>query len=502
MERAGYGAFRFITEVAAPNAKRILIVAGKGNNAGDAFVVARYLIEAGYTPEIFLLASPAEYSEDAKKNWERVDKTAVNVTEPGTSGANPGTSGTEVIDFFDLWHGDLIIDGILGTGVKGEVAGIFAAAINCINNHKAKVLSLDIPSGLNCDTGEKCGEAVKANFTVTFAHPKLAMFLETGAEHCGRVEIIDIGISKKLSEKALEKIEGYPVVSSSSSTEIVDCFPQKKLTDHKNKFGHLLIIAGSKGMTGAAVLCAKAAGESGTGLITVAVPESLLGLVAPLLPACMTLPVPDNGTGLFISEAAQIIEEELSKFQAVAIGPGLGKNKQVQEFLASLLPEINLPMVIDADALNIISDNPELLKELSGKQEIFTPHPGEFSRLTKNKKISESTVDRIFAAHDFADSQNLTLLLKGFQTVICSPETKPCINLTGNAGMATAGSGDVLTGIIGSFLAQGLSTADAAKAGAFLHGLAGDIAAGNHGETSVNAEKIAGSISEAFLYCE
>ncbi len=485
MERAGYGAFRFITKVAAQNAKRILIVAGKGNNAGDAFVVARYLLEANLKPTILLLTPSSEFSGDAKTNLEQLNVSKISDFE-------------KVTDFFNLWHGDLIIDGILGTGIKGEVTGIFAETIKCINQHRSKVISLDIPSGLNCDTGEKCGIAVKANWTATFAHPKLAMLTESGAKHCGRVEIIDIGIPY------VSEISDFKngAISSFSSTEIVDCFPQKKATDHKNKFGHLLIIAGSKGMTGAAILCAQAAAESGAGLRTIAVPESILGMVTQSIPSCITLPVSDSGTGFFTNDAAKEIKKSLSKFNAIAIGPGLGKNKNTESFLNELLPEINIPVVIDADALNIISTNEKLLKILSKKEVVITPHPGEFSNLTKCKKTSLDTEERINATQSFSEKFKITTLLKGKQTVICSPGEFPCVNMTGNVGMATAGSGDVLTGIIGSFLAQGFSQSKAAISGAFIHGLAGDIASCKFGTISVNAEKIIESISEAFLYCE
>jgi len=481
MERAGYGAFNFITKVAANHAKRILIIAGKGNNAGDAFVVARYLLEANFYPDILLLTSPSDFSGDAKVNWNLLDKTKI-----------------KVIDTLDLWHGDLIIDGILGTGISGEVIGTFAETIISINKHKAKVVSLDIPSGLNCDTGEKCGVAVKANWTVTFAHPKLAMLTPSGAEYCGRIEIIDIGIPSNITP--ISKFQN--TISSFSSTEIVDLFPQKKLTDYKNKFGHLLIIAGSRGMTGAAILCAKAAAESGTGLITVAVPNLLFGLVASSIPTCMTLPVSDSESGFFTKTSAKEIKKVLSKFEAVAIGPGIGLNKTTKDFLKELLPEVNIPMVLDADALNIISSNKNLLKVLSEKEAIITPHPGEFSKLSNSKKRCLDTLERISSTKSFSDKFKVTTLLKGNQTVICSPDKTPCVNLTGNVGMATAGSGDVLTGIIGSLLAQNFSTIEAATAGTFIHGLAGDIAVSTFGITSVNAEKIYQSISDTFLYLE
>ncbi len=524
MEKAGYGAYKFLKNVAAPDAKRFLIFAGKGNNAGDAFVIARYLIEDGSQVEIVLLSDCDVFQGDALLNFQRLSKISTQISS---------LKNENEINSFD-WHGDVIIDGILGTGIHGEVKGLFRTAIQKINNLIAPVFSLDIPSGLNCDTGEVCGVAVKAKWTAMFANPKLAVLTDNGAQHCGRVEVIDIGIPEEITEKykndssipPFYKVE-HPEYSLGSglggfqSTSFVDCNRQSpllkggggdfSLTAHKNNFGHLLIIAGSTGFTGAAILSAKAAISSGTGLVTLAVPQSLNPLVVSAIPSCITLPVKDDGKGIFIPCAAEEIIKSLHKFDAVAIGPGIGTNEETAEFISKVLPALIPPLkgenhdsdrgmlVIDADALNILAKRKELMQNF-GENVVLTPHPGEFERLS-GVKPEKSDFSRISAAKDFIKNKKSTLLLKGFHTVIISNKSDDLwINLTGNPGMATAGSGDVLTGIIGAFLAMGVPAEKAAVSGAFIHGLAGDIAAANLSEHSVTAEEIINHLGKAFLY--
>ena len=528
MERAGYGAYKFLKNVTAPDAKRFLIFAGKGNNAGDAFVIARYLIEDGSQVKIVVLADCDVFQGDALLNLQKISK-ASKISPQITSLKNKNE-----INSFD-WHGDVIIDGILGTGIHGEVKGLFRAAIQKINDLNAPVFSLDIPSGLNCDTGEACGVAVKAKWTAMFANPKLAVLTDNGAQHCGRVEVIDIGIPEEITEKysndssALKGIQIPPFLKGDiggfQSTCFVDDnrqFPILKegrgdfsLTAHKNNFGHLLIIAGSTGLTGAAILSARAAISSGAGLVTLAIPQSLNPLVVPAIASCMTLPVKDDGKGIFIASAAEEIIKSLHKFDAVAIGPGIGTAEETAEFISKLIPEIcrrpvrrnsqcgiqaysRKKLVIDADALNIFSERKELIQNL-GENVVLTPHPGEFERLS-GIKPDKTDFSRISVAKDFTKDKKFTLLLKGFHTVITSNKSDDLwINLTGNPGMATAGSGDVLTGIIGAFLARGFSAEKAAVSGAFIHGLAGDIAVAELSENSVTAEEIINNLGKAFL---
>ncbi|RLD11212.1 MAG: hypothetical protein DRI44_04160, partial [Chlamydiae bacterium] len=413
MERAGFGAFKFLKNIAAPNADRFLIFAGKGNNAGDAFVIARYLIQNDKFVEIICLADYSDYKGDAALNLQKLLKLSPRISV---------ILDVEKINSFD-WHGDIIIDGILGTGIRGEVKGIFKPAIQKINNLNIPVFSLDIPSGLNCDTGELCGTAVKAKWTAMFANPKLAVLTETGAGYCGRVEVIDIGISDEIIKKYLKENSAYDV----QSTDLVDDNQQKSpieyLKAHKNNFGHLLVIAGSMGMTGAAILTAKAAIKCGCGLVTLAVPNSILQLVAPAMPFCMTLPLDDNGKGYFSGNSIAGIIDKISKFDAVAIGPGIRTNKDTYFFFENIIPEIlNKKVVIDADALNIIAQKKELLNGL-GENVVLTPHPGEFERLS-GVKPDKTDSDRITLAKQFVKNKKISLLLKGFHTVITNSKSE------------------------------------------------------------------------------
>jgi len=484
MERAGYGAFRFMAEVACPAARRILVVAGKGNNGGDACVVARYLAESGRRVVLMLTCSPEALDGDAKTNHGRL--AGMGITEIVAPDA------AQVRAAWQMLHVDVIVDGVLGTGVQGAVSGAAAAAIACMNEAIEPVLSLDVPSGMDCSTGAACGTAVNATWTVTFGHAKRAMLTDEGGVLCGRVEVVDIGLPR-----APEGVGGDAVCLAAS--EVAALLPRRRIKDHKNRFGHVLVIAGSRGMTGAPVLCAQAALASGAGLVTLAVPDSLVSLVAAEMPACMTLPVPDGGLGAFTHDAVHTVFEHLAQFNSVALGPGLSRHKVVDGFLKALLIELYCPTVVDADAINHMADKPELLASVIAEQVIMTPHPGEFERLS-GTKTDGNTAARIAAAQKFADEHEFVVLLKGHQTVIAAPGTMPHVNLTGNPGMATAGSGDVLTGVLSALLAQGMSPLDAARAGAFLHGLAGDIAAGIHGHAALTAPRIIDALGAAFKY--
>jgi NAD(P)H-hydrate epimerase len=272
--------------------------------------------------------------------------------------------------------------------------------------------------------------------------------------------------------------------------------PERNLQSHKNIFGHLLVIAGSRGMTGAAVLTALSALKSGTGLVTLAIPESLLGLVAPMMPSVMTLPLPDDGSGTFTSTAMPVLEKHLQKFDAVALGPGIGLSDVAHAFVNAFVPACTLPIVIDADALNCIASAPDLFNALSGANTVITPHPGEYGRL-RGTKPGVTTLSRIESVRLFAETHELTILLKGFQTVIAAPGKETYINTTGNPGMATAGSGDVLTGIIGGLLAQGIKPHEAAVLGAYIHGLTGDLAAAEQGQVGMTSSDMVQMLGKA-----
>ncbi|MCX7847366.1 MAG: NAD(P)H-hydrate epimerase, partial [bacterium] len=368
MERAGYGAYLFLRRVAAPRAERVLVVAGKGNNAGDAFVVAYYLLAAGRHVELCLLGRGEEMSRDAGEKWERIRGLQVCHCYAGDAEAVWGC--------VRRWHGDVIVDGVLGTGVRGELAPAYRAAIEAMNAHPAPVLALDIPSGLDADTGEPHGVAVRAAWTVTFGHPKRGMMEAVAREYCGRIEVVDIGLEREGGEGGVKML---------SSAEAGEMLPVRALDAHKHGCGHVLVVAGSRGMTGAAALCARAALASGAGLVTLAVPEALVGLVAPVNPACMTLPVPDGGTGEFGPGGLRVVTEFLRRCRALAIGPGMGRSVVVGEFLRGLLKEVRVPTVVDADGLNYLAEAGEVMEWLRGGRYVLTPHPGEFERLSGNR---------------------------------------------------------------------------------------------------------------------
>lgn len=484
MERAGYGAYLFLTRVAAPGAERVLVLAGKGNNAGDAFVTAYYMMRSGRQVELCLLGAPEELSGDAEEKWTRL-----RALGPHHCYAD---SAAGVRNCVERWHGDVIVDGLLGTGLRGDVTPLYRAGIEAMNRHGAPVCALDIPSGLDADTGLPHGAAVRARWTVTFGHAKRGMLEPGAAEYCGRVEVVDIGLERE--------VEGNEV-SMLSSGEVGELLPRRGWEAHKHECGHMLVVAGSRGMTGAAILCARAALASGAGLVTLAVPASLMSLVAPGCAACMTLPVPDEGKGVFTREGLGVLCEELSRFDAIALGPGLGRAAEVKEFLAGLLRAVRVPVVVDADGLNHLGEMRSLLESMRGRAFVLTPHPGEFTRIA-GVAPGRNVHERVVAACEFAAKYGVTVVLKGYFSVIAGTGREVHINPTGNPGMATAGAGDVLTGVIGGLLAQGLGPYDAARVGAYLHGLAGDCAAGGKGWYAVTAEDIIQQIGKATLYVE
>jgi NAD(P)H-hydrate epimerase len=484
MERAGYGAFRFLTRVAAPAARRFLVLAGKGNNGGDASVVARYLCERGLQVQVLGLAPVEALRGDALLNWQRLAALPLARTIV--------TDAAGVQAAIAQWQGEVIVDGILGTGAQGAVQELPRAAIAAINAHGAPILALDVPSGLDASTGAVLGAAVRATWTVTFGHAKRAMLEAEAAAWCGRVEVVDIGLPRHGGADACECL---------SAREVGELLPARQLADHKNKHGHVLVVAGSRGMTGAAVLCAQAALRGGTGLVTVAVPASVLPLVAPGMPACMTLPLEDAGRGI-LTEAGvrQLFERGKERYTAVACGPGLGHAPATGAALAALLEQWRGALVLDADALNIVAATPKLLGALPPNT-VLTPHPGEFARLCGGMVCGTSDAARVAAAQQLADAHKVVVVLKGFHSVIAAPGSPATINLSGNPGMATAGAGDVLTGVIAALLAQGMAPRDAARCGVYVHGLAGDIAAAHTGQTALTAPDVSARLGNAWRYC-
>ncbi|MBW2653915.1 MAG: NAD(P)H-hydrate dehydratase [Deltaproteobacteria bacterium] len=468
MENAGRGAVDFLLKKFKDiKPKKIAVIAGRGNNGGDGFVIARYLMEKGIIVNTFLLSSKEKVVGDAKINMDLAQKlcdrsSTCSIVEISTADAFK-TQKTRIL------HHDLFVDAILGTGLNSDVRGVFKDAIELINSSQRPVFSVDIPSGLHSDTGQPLGTAVKADATATFAFAKAGQLLYPGNTYTGDLKIIDIGIPNFIArEKNIQ-------LSLIEKKEIAACFTPRNFQSHKGSFGHLLVIAGSMGKTGAAALCANAAMRCGTGLVTLGIAKSLNKIIEPLVIEPMTHPLPEKENGFLSDNCFDDIQTLLKDKQALAIGPGLGTRNGTRQLVSKLIEKSNVPLIIDADAINCIAQTPEILKKKKSPA-ILTPHPGEMARLC-NMTTSDIQADRIGIASRFAKAYDVTLVLKGAQTLVSLPDGRSFICPTGNPGMASGGMGDVLTGMIAGFYPQKFSPEKASLAGVFIHGLCADILA-------------------------
>jgi hydroxyethylthiazole kinase-like uncharacterized protein yjeF len=452
--------------------RSILVISGKGNNGGDGFVAARHLTDAGAEVTIAIASDVDEIKGDARTNLEIVFRMGIRCLEI-----------YEISDLRDPMEScDLIIDALLGTGIKGAVTGLAAEIIGAINGSGRPVLSVDLPSGVNADTGELVGPCVDATETVTLALPKLGLVTYPAAKHTGDLTIGDIAIPDALVEKMDTKLDLI------TDEMVRNLLPTREPDAHKGTYGHLAVFAGSVGMTGAACLSSEAAARVGAGLVTLGCPRSLNDVLEVKLTEAMTIALPETPTRSLSRDAVDAAQDLLMRCNSVAIGPGLGHDTDTVKFVHILLPKLIHPMVIDADGLNAVADDTEVLSRLSAPA-VITPHPGEMSRLTGTSTALIQS-HRLIAAKDAAAKFGVVVVLKGAGTVIASPDGRAFINPTGNAGMASGGMGDVLTGAIGGFLAQGLSALDAAICGVYLHGMAGDLAAEDLGTAGLLASDL------------
>ncbi len=464
MEQAAQGICDFVTARFEKTAN-VCIVCGKGNNGGDGIAAARLLFYDGYNVQI-ILAMGQPQTENAKINLEKATKLGIPVV---------------VEDYSGLDYCDIVVDAVLGIGVSGAVE---LDCIEKINNCHAFKLAVDIPTGVNADTGEVVKTAVKADATVTFGYIKTGIVQYPGKTFAGEIFVAKIGEQKPNSFDAF-----LP-----DDLHIKNLIPRKSDDANKGNFGRLLVIAGSVGMTGAAHLACMGALRSGCGLVTLAIPENLNPIMEIKLTEAMTLPLKCHDRITYASMSN--ILEGISRYNAVVIGPGLGVSDEVTAIIDAVL-ESGVPTVIDADGINSIAANINILRN-SRSPVILTPHPGEFARLT-GKEICEIQQNRLSLARDFAKETGVTLVLKGAATVVTSAYGSVMINPTGNRGMATGGSGDVLAGVAGAFAAQGMSTETAAQAAVYVHGAAGDIAAHKYGKQSLIASDIVNNLSSAFM---
>lgn len=449
--------------------RHITILAGKGNNGGDAFAAARHLHNRGALCSLFLLSERSGVRGDAAANLNIAEKIGLQVLELTTK-PHLGKLKNR------LQKTDLVIDGIFGTGLKGEVDGIAAAVIDMVNGSPGPVLSIDIPSGVSGETGKVLGCAIKADRTVTFCLPKVGLAVHPGCDHAGRVDVADIGIPGISAAQAgiRAQLTDRALVSA--------MLAPRRAESHKGDYGKILLLTGSAGMAGSGCLCANAALRTGAGLVYLGVPSSLTNIYNTAVSEAVVLPLEDGGGGRLSMKNAPAISGMLKNKDAAAVGPGLSATEEMTEIVELLIKECRVPLILDADALNALSRNIALLEKLK-TEAVVTPHPAEMARLT-GLTTEEVMEDRIGTARNFSGKWGVITVLKGSRTVIALPDGSYFINPTGNPGMATGGSGDLLTGIIASLAGQGMKLADAAVAGVYLHGLAGDRAAertGRHG---------------------
>ncbi len=493
MENAGGSVAEFIAQ-RWPNfaGQRIVVLCGKGNNGGDGFVVARRLRELGAKPEALLFAPQEEMQGDAATNCKRWREVSGTLQLVRNSGELQGVKAT-------LESADIIIDALLGTGTRGAVEGLLAEAIEAVNiRHgpvRSAVVAVDIPSGLVADTGEVMGACINAAFTITFTAPKTGMILGTASDHTGQVVVRDIGSPPELIDEV-----GKSDVRWIDWREVSNFALPRRSSANKGNYGHALITAGSVGKSGAAVLASWAALRVGAGLVTVATPEPVLPIVAAHTPEIMTEPLPatDVGSISIRSFEYERFEKLLKGKRALGIGPGLGTHDETQQFVRSVVGTRTVPTILDADGLNAFAGRAQELRKGSGALAL-TPHPGEMARLL-GCGIPDVQAQRVEVARKSAVDWGATVILKGQQTVVAAPDGQVFVNSTGNPGMGTGGTGDVLTGMLAGLTAQfGVTPWVRVLAfGVYLHGLAGDVAYAETGEAPLMASDLIRAIPRAY----
>jgi len=499
MEAAGRSvAEGFLEKYALQNAdppERVAVMCGKGNNGGDGFVVARLLKEEAAEVSVYLFAKPEDLRGDALKNFERwrdLGGTLLTIqSENDWEKCWPKVATAEVI-----------IDALLGTGVRGTLEGLLVRVIEDVNRLSGNatrprpgwIVAVDTPSGLPSDGEDARGPVLRAHLTVTFTAPKIGQLVSRHAAHCGCLLVKGIG-----SPLALVEEVGKSDVRWAGADEFAGMPLIRAADAHKGSYGHLLLVAGSVGKTGAAVLGGQAALRAGAGLVTIATPGPALPVIASVQPEYMTEPLPTTPAGTLAKSAGSSasFRESLKGKSVVAVGPGLGQDPETQEFIRSVVSEIEAPMVVDADGLNAFPDGGGALAKRKSAHLVITPHPGEMARLL-GSSIAEVQKDRVKTAVDAARRWNAHVVLKGFHTVIASPDGRVLVNTTGGPALAKGGSGDVLTGLLGALICQ-FGAQDLVRVvalGVYLHGYAADLLS----ESAEASGVLAGEVAHAIPY--
>ncbi|MBN1473183.1 MAG: NAD(P)H-hydrate dehydratase [Syntrophaceae bacterium] len=468
MENAALASVSLIQSETGISGKKFVIFCGTGNNGGDGLAVARLLHSGGGQVKVFLLGDKAKFKGAARANMAILEKLPVEVLELENVAETKR----------DTAHCDLIIDAIFGTGLDRPVTGLAADIIELINKSKKRVLSLDIPSGVNGDTGEILGVAIKADYTVTFGLPKIGNMLYPGYEMCGNLFVTHISFPLSLTDNKDLKIATNDYVP----------LPKRSAQAHKGSVGDVLFIAGAASYYGAPYFAAMSFMKSGGGYARLAAPKSMIGKLAVKGREIVYLPQEETAAKSIALKNKKKLLEAAAKVDMVVIGPGLSLEEETMQLVGELSAEIKKPLLIDGDGLSAIAADISILQNRKAAT-ILTPHLGEMARLTK---ISSAEIDKnkITVLQEAAKKSNSIIVLKGAHSLIGYPDGNVFVNLSGNAGMATAGAGDVLTGCIAAMYGLGLKTPEATRKGVFLHGLAGDLAAAKKGEDGITAKDI------------
>jgi len=464
--------------------KRVLVLCGTGNNGGDGMVVARHAMQRGAEVLVVLAGDPEKVTGDARTNLHIAQKLGI---------VRPLQNAEDLAHLWGRADWDLVVDALLGIGVTGEVRGLIGEVIGFFQSCPVPVVAVDVPSGIDADTGAVCGRAIRATLTITFGAMKVGLAVHPGAEYAGELVVADIGIPAVEVERA--NIARRLITRE----QIRRWLPARPPHAHKGHFGHVLVIGGSVGLAGAPMMAAESALRVGAGLCSVAVPHSIYTAAAGSLREAMVHPLPEAPEGCLCRQSVSRLKPLLERANVLAIGPGWSTRLPAREALRELLKEARVPCVIDADALNCIAQEPDILP-LQQTPLVLTPHPGEMARLM-NTSTADVQANRLEMARCAADRFGAVVVLKGARTVVATPEGRIWVNPTGNAGMATGGSGDALTGTIAGLLAQGLDGEQGAVAGVYLHGLAGDLAVEETGQAGLIAGDIIRYLPKAIQQC-
>jgi hydroxyethylthiazole kinase-like uncharacterized protein yjeF len=490
MENAGRGVVDLIEkQYGMVMGKSFIVVCGKGNNGGDGFVVARHLLLRGAKVSVVILSHPGDYKNDAKVNYKILKNLIKDNRSHLCMLPYPSLRRLSMLP-----KGDFLIDAIFGTGFSGELRGHYHAIINWMNDRIEVKIAIDSPSGLDTDTGAVHGVAFKADMTVTMCLKKIGLYIGKAREYVGKVEVVDIGFPPERSGK------NYTTQLIHLS-DIKKSLPLRPFNVHKHNVGKILVLAGSRGLTGAAAMTSMSAMRVGAGAVVLGTPESVYPVLAKKLTEVMVTPLWETSGGSLSNTAFDQMKIHLDWADLVIIGPGLSVHPETVELIQHIIKTVQKPMVIDADGLNAFTNDPVRLRRHKSKNIIITPHTGELSRII-GIPSAEIEANRVTIAKQCAKELDVILVLKGAPTVSVTQKEIAYLNSTGNAGMATAGSGDILTGVISGLWAQKMPPEEAAYTGVYIHGLSGDLAKGKLGEKSLLAMDINQFLPQAFQFVE